>query len=126
LIEVLVTAVILFAGLGAVLKAYSAAALALDSAEDALAVRQVMGELFSRVELQAADRKAPAADGGGDMRVDGRAYRWELRGRQWAMSPEVAVWETTLRARRERGGVERVLAGEWVLIRKPEPAGAVR
>lgn len=126
LIEVLVTAVILFAGLGALLKAYSAAAMALDAAEDALAARQVMGEVLSRVELQASDRQDAASDGGGQRVADGRAYGWELKGRQRAMSPEVAVWETTLRARRDRGGVEHVLGGEWVLIRQPEPAGAVR
>ena len=55
LIEVLVASVILFAGLGAVLKAYSMAVIALDSAADILVSTAWLRDKASVLELQGKD-----------------------------------------------------------------------
>ena len=64
LIEVLVTVVILFAGVAVVLRCYAGAIRGLDAAERTVKADQFMGQRMAEAELLAAQGQVPRTDGG--------------------------------------------------------------
>ena len=125
LIEVLVTCVILFAGLGAVLKAYSLAVVALEASADVVAASALLGDKAAELELKLlAARGQGLPGGGGVVAVDGVDYRWEARCQLQTVSPCLKIQKALLSARRAAGGIVRTLDCEWTLVCDPSPGGA--
>lgn len=121
LIEVLVASVILFAGLGAVLKAYSMAVSALDSAEDIVASSLLFHDQMAALELQAVDGAAPPPSSSGSTLYHGVAYKWEARVRLQPVSPDLEVQSVLIRASRARGGgLPRTVECEWPVFKDLE------
>ena len=124
LIEVLVTAVILFAGLGAVLKAYSLAVTALESSADVLATSAVLDGKATDLELQLfANAGQGLMGGGGRTTVDGVEYRWEAQCRQQVRSPVLTIHTALLSAGRASGGLLKALSCEWTVVSDPPRGG---
>lgn len=119
LIEVLVASVILFAGLGAVLKAYSMAVTALDSAADVLVSTAWLRDKTAVMELQGKDGGA-LMSGGGQTRLEGRDYRWEVDARDQAITPNLKLQSAVITITRSPSGTPRLLQAEWALFREPE------
>lgn len=124
LIEVLVTSVILFAGLGAVLKAYSLAVVALEASSDVLATSSLLGNKAADLELQMMATRGQGLSGGnGRVVVEGVEYRWEARCRQQVRSADLKIQTATLSARRALGGMSRSLECEWTVVCDPPQGG---
>lgn len=120
LIEVLVASVILFAGLGAVLKAYSLAVVAMDSAADKLAICQIIQEKAAELDVQVADSSNGLPAGQGREKVGGREYLWQVRTSQQALTPEVYVLKAAIEV--TRGSVQaNICQYEWAKFREKEP-----
>ena len=119
LIEVLVASVILFAGLGAVLKAYSMAVIALDSAADILVSTAWLRDKASVLELQGKDGGV-LMSGGGQARLEGRDYRWDVDAREQAITPDLKLQSAVISITRSPSGTPHLLHAEWALFREPE------
>lgn len=119
LIEVLVASVILFAGLGAVLKAYSAAVSTLDSASDILTSTLLMREKAVDLELQAKGGTGSLNGGGGQIQLDGREYRWEVDAREQSVAPDINILSAVIHLGRVPSGTPHLLQAEWVRFREP-------
>lgn len=118
LIEVLVASVILFAGLGAVLKAYSMAVIALDSAADILVSTAWLRDKASALELLGKDGSA-LMSGGGQTRLEGREYRWEVDARDQAITPNLKLQSAVITMTRSPSGTPHLLQAEWALFSDP-------
>ena len=118
LIEVLVASVILFAGLGAVLKAYSMAVIALDSAADVLVSTAWLRDKAAVMELQGKDGGA-LMSGGGQTRLEGREYRWEVDAREQTITPNLKLQSATISITRSPSGAPHLLQAEWALFQDP-------
>lgn len=124
LIEVLVAAVILFAGVGAVLKAYSSAVSALASASDLLNSTMLLREKAVELELLAASGAESFPGGDGLSIMDSVAYAWNIRCYRQTLSPDVFIQNASIRVSRGGGTLPRVLDCEWMIIREPrQPKG---
>jgi len=119
LIEVLVASVILFAGLGAVLKAYSMAVQALGAASETLATSDLLREKAVSVDLQfiASPDAIPAQDG--RERRGGVEYVWDMHTDRQVVTPLSAFQKTTIRIVRAQDGTPRFLDCERALFRDP-------
>ena len=118
LIEVLVASVILFAGLGAVLKAYSMAVAALDSAGDILVSTAWLREKVAVMELQGADGGG-LMPGSGRVQLDGRAYQWEVDARDQAITPNLKLESALIQLTRFPAGTPHLLHAEWAVFQDP-------
>jgi prepilin-type N-terminal cleavage/methylation domain-containing protein len=118
LIEVLVASVILFAGLGAVLKAYSMAVTALDSAADVLVSTAWLRDKVAVMELQGKDGSALMSSGG-EIRLEGRDYRWDVDAREQAITPDLKLLSAVIRITRFPSGTPHLLQAEWALFQDP-------
>lgn len=114
LIEVLVAAVILFAGLGAVLKAYSLAVVAMESAADTLSACQIMHQKASELEAQAGRGSEALPSGGGRRQAGGFEYLWSVHADRKVLTPTVSLLQASIEVSRPGGGAGRVLHCEWV------------
>lgn len=126
LIEVLVASVILFAGLGAVLKAYSAAAQAMDVALDTLAAVDLLREEATKVELQAVGTASPAPGGSGQSEKWGVVYQWETQVQCRSVTRDCSLQSAVIRVGRARGGAPHALQCEWLLFPEPPKGRVVR
>jgi len=121
LIEVLVASVILFAGLGAVLKAYSLAVVAMESASDKLAVYQVIQEKAAELDLQVSDSSEVLPSGDGPQKVGGHDYLWRVQTARQALTPEVSVLRAAIEVSRvNRPQVDGCIC-EWTQFKKKRP-----
>jgi prepilin-type N-terminal cleavage/methylation domain-containing protein len=118
LIEVLVASVILFAGLGAVLKAYSTAVIALDSAADVLTSTAWLRDKAAVMELQGNDGGG-LMSGSGRVQLDGRDYQWEVDARDQAITPDLKLQSVIIRITRSTSGTPHFLQAEWALFQDP-------
>jgi len=123
LIEVLVASVILFAGLGAVLKAYSMAVIALDSAADILVSTAWLRDKASVLELQGKDGGV-LMSGGGQVQLECRDYRWKVDARDQAITPNLKLQSAVISIVRSPSGAPHLLQAEWALFREPEASPA--
>jgi hypothetical protein len=123
LIEVLVASVILFAGLGGVLKAYSMAVAALDSATDVLITSSWMHDKAVALELQVKGG-AGGASGSGRTRLEGREYQWRVEARRQSVTPDVQLHSAVITMTRSPSGTPRILHSEWAVFQEPEAATA--
>ncbi len=112
--------VILFAGLGAILKAYSLAVSALDSSADIVASSLLFRDRMADLELQAADGRGGALSTGGSTLYNGVAYKWEARVRLQPEAPGLEIQSALIRASRARGGLSRTVECEWPLFKDLE------
>lgn len=120
LIEVLVASVILFAGLGAALKAYSLAVVAMESAADKLAVYQVIQEKAAELDLQVAGGGDTLLSGDGRKKVGGYEYLWQVQATRQVLTPEVSVLRAAIEvARVNRPQVDGCMC-EWTQFQKKE------
>lgn len=122
LIEVLVASVILFAGLGAVLRAYSLAANALDSAQDVMASYALLEEQASVLDLQVRTVGGPLTGGSGRVFPHGTPYIWEVTTRREGLSPSLTRETARIRVSRLAGGVPRSVDCEWAVFTEPRQA----
>jgi hypothetical protein len=118
LIEVLVASVILFAGLGAILRAYSMAVSALDSASDVLVTSAWLRDRAAAIELQVKAGEG-ALSGGGRTRLEGREYLWEVDAREQSVTPDVKLQAAVISITRSPSGTPHFLQSEWALFRDP-------
>lgn len=94
LVEVLVATVVLFAGLGAVLKAYSAAVAALDTATDALNSSEILRQKAADIELAALAAQQDLRSESGACEPPYARYDWRVTSRRpsdWGEIPGAAV-----------------------------------
>jgi len=108
LIEVLVASVILFAGLGAVLKAYSLAVVAMESAGDKLSVCQVIQAKVGELDLQVFEFGEALPSGAGRQKMGGYEYLWRIQSTRQDLTPQVSVLRVAIevdRAYRAQGNV---------------------
>ncbi|MEI6564560.1 MAG: prepilin-type N-terminal cleavage/methylation domain-containing protein [bacterium] len=125
LIEVLVASVILFAGLGAVLKAYSLAVVAMDSAMDKLNSCQVMREKAMELEPQVTGTLGdPLTGGDGRTVIGSREYLWHIETSRLVLTHDVSLLRAAIRVNRSMTGQPYTLVCEWAQIQTPEKAGA--
>lgn len=113
LIEVLVAAVILFAGLGAVLKSYSLAVVAMEAASDKLSACQIMHQKASELELQSGGGSEEMPAGNGRQQAGGFEYSWSVRSDRRVLTPGVSVLQTAIEVNRTGSGVRYALLCEW-------------
>ena len=119
LIEVLVASVILFAGLGAVLKSYSLAVVAMESAADKLAVCQVIEEKAEELDVQVSSGDALPAGGGRQM-VGGFEYQWRVDATRQVLTPQVSVVRAEIEVvRANRSQIDSCFC-EWTQFRGKE------
>ena len=119
LIEVLVASVILFAGLGAVLKAYSMAVMALDASADTLASCTLLREKAVELDLAAVAGEGAFTGGNGRSVVEGVDYLWDVRTSRRDITPDIMMQSSVIRVSRFRGGMARTLECEWAVFRDP-------
>ena len=120
LIEVLVASVILFAGLGAVLKSFSLAVVAMESAADKLAVYQVIQEKAEELDLQVSGGDDVLPAGGGSQMVGGFEYLWRVEATRQVLTPQVSVVSAEIEVvRANRSQIERCIC-EWTQFRGKE------
>lgn len=119
LIEVLVASVILFAGLGAVLKAYSMAVEALGAASETLWASELLSEKAAGVDLQAMASRDSVQDQSGRETKAGVDYVWDIQSLRQDLTPRLAFQKTSLRVVRSRGGLPHTLEIEKALFRDP-------
>ncbi|MEI6168177.1 MAG: prepilin-type N-terminal cleavage/methylation domain-containing protein [bacterium] len=120
LIEVLVASVILFAGLGAVLKAYSLAVVAMEAAADKLAVCQVMDQKAAELDLQVSGSANVLPSGQGQQRVGGAAYLWRVQASREMLTPQLSVLSAAIEvARANRPQLHSYLC-EWAQFQEKE------
>jgi Tfp pilus assembly protein PilV len=107
LIEVLVTAVIVFGGITMVLRAYSLAVASMGAADDALRANALLEEQAAELEQQAwaANRVLPGS-ASGTFGAEAAGYRWDTRVERLSGSPEQGLAEVTLEVWRD-GSVRR-------------------
>lgn len=116
LIEVLVASVILFAGLGVILKAYSLAVEALNTAEDTLAATDLLVGKAARMELQfaASEESALLLE---RVSRDGIDYLCDAGLDRSPVTPELTLAKANIQAIRSRGTVPHRLDCEWVVFK---------
>ena len=119
LIEVLVASVILFAGLGAVLRAYSMAVEALGSASDALSASDLLREKAVLAELRLMASPEPLPNQSEVASRVGVEYAWTLEARQQVLTPRLSFQTAALHTIRSKGGASHSLNCEWALFRDP-------
>jgi len=120
LIEVLVASVILFAGLGAVLRAYSMAVEALGIASETLAVSDLFREKAVLVELQSMASPGSGQDLSGSDRRGGVDYAWNTHSDRQTVTPRLAFQKTTIKVVHSQGGrYPHTQECEWALFRDP-------
>ena len=117
LIEVLVASVILFAGLGAVLRAYSMAVEALGISDDTLASMDVLREKAVMAELLILGAPDSLQNQSGLDNRNGVEYAWTLEANRLTLTPRVALQTAIFQISRPRGGTPRTLACDWVIFR---------
>ncbi len=122
LIEVLVASVILFAGLGAVLKAYSLAVVAMELAADKLALCQIVQEKTAEFELQAPNAGAVLPSGEGRQRVGGFEYLWRVQAVRQVLTPQVSVLRIVLDVNRANSAQGISCVSEWTQYQAKDPA----
>lgn len=118
LIEVLVASVILFAGLGAVLKAYSLAVVAMESASDKLSACQIIHQKASELEIQAAGGSEGLPSGSGRQQSGGFDYLWSIHSDRRVLTPNLSVLQAVIEVARTRGGAGYAVNCEWVQYRE--------
>jgi type II secretion system protein I len=119
LIEVLVATVILFAGLAAVLGAYSSAVTALDRASDVLAASHVLQERAAELDLAAGPDRLGLASGSGSREEGVFRYQWSVTCRQAATAAGVEISEAVIDVRRGLQGDLHSLVTQWAPVRQP-------
>jgi hypothetical protein len=121
MIEVLVASVILFMGLGAVLKAYSLAVVAMESAVDKLAVCQVLQQKAADAEFLVAGSGKELPGGSGVQTIGGQDYPWRIQSTRHMLTPQVVVVQAGVEvltpARRGQGGMGLC---EWTQYREKD------
>ncbi len=117
LIEVLVASVILFAGLGAVLRAYSMAVEALGISDDTLASMDVLREKAVMAELLILGAPDSLQNQSGLDNRNGVEYAWTLEANRLTLTPRVALQTAVFQISRPRGGTPRTLACDWAIFR---------
>ena len=117
LIEVLVATVILFAGLAAVLGAYSSAVTALDRASDVLMATHILQERAAELDLAAGpDRRGLTAGSG--LQAEGVfRYSWSVTCRPVATAAGVELSEAVIEARRDLRADRHSLVTQWAPVR---------
>jgi len=121
LIEVLVASVILFAGLGAILKAYSLAVEALGAAEDTLAATDLLAGKAASLELQLGAGVDSAALPERLTR-EGVEYLCTATLVRMPVTPELTLTRAALLASRLNGTFPHALECEWVVFKAHDPA----
>ncbi len=121
LIEVLVAAVILFAGLGAVLKAYSLAVVAMEAAADKLAVSQIIQQKIGAVELQISDLGDTLPYGQGRQEVGGAEFGWQVQSSRRVMTSQISVICTEIEVGRFGHQPQAGCIREWTQFRGKKP-----
>lgn len=120
LIEVLVASVILFAGLGAVLKAYSLAVVAMESAADKLAVCQVMAQKAAELDLQVSGSAGVLPSEQGQQRIGGVAYLWRVQASRAVLTPQLSVLSTAIEVARANRPQLNYCLCEWTQFQEKE------
>lgn len=121
LIEVLVASVILFAGLGAVLKAYSLAVVAMESAADKLAICQVIQQKAAELDVQVLSAATGVPGGGGCQTVGGSDYLWRVQVARQVLTPQLSVVSAAIEvARVNRSQITRGMC-EWTQFQEKKP-----
>ena len=123
LIEVLVATVILFAGLAAVLGAYSSAVTALDRSTDVLAATQILQEQAAALSLAAGPDRRGLASGAGSCEGLSFRYEWSVTCQRILTPGGVSMTEAVITAGRanQQGGCHS-LVSQW----SPVEEGAAR
>lgn len=119
LIEVLVACVILFAGLGAILTAYSGAMMTLDATADMIACHVLLQERASVLELQAKTDEGGLQGASGRLGVGGHEYSWTAEVRHKSVTPLIRRENAVIRVCRNMGGQPRIWECEWAFFAKP-------
>ncbi|MEI8138514.1 MAG: prepilin-type N-terminal cleavage/methylation domain-containing protein [bacterium] len=120
LIEVLVAAVILFAGLGAVLKAYSLAVVAMESAADKLAIFQVMQEKTAELDFQVSGSDITQPAGEGRQKVGNYEYLWRIQSIRQVLTPQVSILRAVIEISRVNRPQGSSCVCEWAQFREKE------
>jgi len=120
LIEILVASVILFAGLGAVLKAYSLAVVAMESAADKLAICQVFQNKASELDLLVSGSSDALPNGEGRQKVGDFEYLWRSEAVRQVLTPQVSVVQVVMDVVRVNRSQISSCMFEWVQYRGKE------
>lgn len=122
LVEALVAAVILAAGMVAVLRAFGAAANALDAAGEVLAVSGRMEDQLAGQELEAWPARDAVPAGGGRWSTEAGAVDWRMRGDvRMAVTNAVLTRVVVEAVPARKSGVPYVMATEWLGWRQANP-----
>lgn len=113
LIEVLVASVILFAGLGAVLKAYSLAVVAMDAAAETLSICQIAQQVGGELEVQVSRSMDALPSGEGRQIAGGSEYSWQVRTDRKILTPEVSALQVALEVAKAHHPRVHIYHYEW-------------
>jgi prepilin-type N-terminal cleavage/methylation domain-containing protein len=119
LIEVLVATVILFAGLAAVLGAYSSAVTALDRATDMLMATSLLQEKAADVELAAGLNRLGMTSSSGSYGSGASRYSWTVTCRPLESAAGVEISEAVIDVRRAIQAGQHSLVTQWAPVRQP-------
>jgi prepilin-type N-terminal cleavage/methylation domain-containing protein len=120
LIEVLVASVILFAGLAAVLGAYSSAVTALDRAGDVLAATLILQQKASEVEWMAGTNPRGLSSAAGTSGSLPSLYDWKTDCRRLPTETGRGVTEVVIDVRRHLRTEPYSLVTRWTAFQSPE------
>ena len=117
LIEVLVTVVILFAGVAVVLRCYAGAIRGLDAAERTVKADQYMGLRMAEAELSALQGDVPGSDGGACAAPLG-GYAWDRRAAATSLTHSDKLAEVVVTLRDSKSSDQHAIASEFI-VRQP-------
>ncbi len=113
--EVLVAAVILAAGMAAVLRGLSTAVSSLDAAEEVLTVSSLMENTLAESELRSWPRREWAGQPGGRWEYAGRSLAWQCRSETLLSSSNLVLSRIVIQAESRRGpGQPYRMGTEWL------------
>lgn len=118
-------AVILFAGLGAVLNAYSTAVVALDSAADVMTSTELLREKAMLLDLQMRQAGGGVPGDSGHSVKQGMDYEWTITVSQQSGLYGMVLRKAAINVNRLKGGAPRMLACEWTVFPNPATQGSV-
>ena len=114
LIEVLVTVVILFAGVAVVLRCYAGAIRGLDAAERTVKADQYLGARMAEAELEALQGEVPGSAGGSCAAPLG-GYTWDRQSSVVSLTHSDKVAEVVVSLRDSKSSDQHALASEFVV-----------
>ena len=113
LIEVLVASVILAAGLGAVLKAYSLAVVAMEAAAEKLAICQIAQQVGEELTVRISESRELLPSGSGRRSIGGFDYFWQVKVGRNVLTPDVSVLQAAVEVSRANHSLVQTYQYEW-------------